>query len=931
MARLSPKSRQAFEDRRESAIRTSPSRLQGFNPASTYTHISSRPLPTTAHSQSMPPSPNSLAAQFCSPTVVTANMAFNPRHQRAVSDLGPTTYTPRTGKVSKALKGKKVHQCQHEGCGKLFSRAEHVRGDKLNALPETIHSDTHIQSSPVSMTSEPQGLMSPISLNQQHASVPAVHHEGDLMSIGSLVQPGTQHHFANDYSMSVWCEPERGLVRGDLFSDSPQVNTDDTMVYSSPDSCRSPASDVNPFQFPQRTPIMNQSYSEPFYHPQIHESSFKMASTASDWTPLQAGTSTSQMLPISLEGDILQTVGEPSLRCRYGRTRINILVALPVSVPFFPLDRNEWSALRRELNFSPGVILRNDGMEIIDTAQWQDCLECYWKNFHPLVPIVHRPTFCAAKPIPLISAAMVAIGSQYDTRPNAKEYSLSILEACLNLLAKRNPITIRSRISDIQAVFLLEYLSKYRSRKADVTLSPRFKALYGTFIQNRHWASKNPLAIFNTLSEDEKRSGLGKAYSFWVENETRRRILQAAFLLDVQQSTLFQQPLAFLQANIRTLGSNIRHGDPIDLPFPCRTELWESAGIEEWAQYARVSEPLTLSSAAARIICQNDSSLKLDAFQSNLILSYAMLTNMRSMDLEQTLEPFIGRLEHGMTAKARAQYTESSSRLTHPSHTLFAYHALLAAYRAPLRALLIVSGESWLFNQKLEDQAEYQQAKKTLRLWVSDTDEMKKAVWHALRVLEYAIDHPVLGDTPELIYPNTGLSHASARFSDGSCYITPSNVNAHNGNDIHRTDNMFPTPGYLIERNTMLPHSNRADPTTTLHSNWALYICALICWAYGAGTSTATTANDSLPYSTPASPRTYVTRLMLFAPSWSQISRNSIPDHVRRDTCGLLAYIRTRWLQPDRMGGLLNEGARVLHRLSERHHPNIIENKNWEF
>ncbi|KAL2375456.1 hypothetical protein RJZ57_000043, partial [Blastomyces gilchristii] len=180
--------------------------------------------------------------------------------------------------------------------------------DKLNALPGNTRRETHIQLSPVSMTSEPQGLMSPISLNQQHTSVPAVPHDGDLMSIGSLVQPGTQHHFANDYSMPVWCEPERGLVRGDLFSDSPQVNADDTMVYSSPDSCRSPASDINPFQFPQRTPIMDQSYSESFYHPQTHTSSFKMTPTAPDWTPLQAGTSTSPMLPISLEGDILQTV-----------------------------------------------------------------------------------------------------------------------------------------------------------------------------------------------------------------------------------------------------------------------------------------------------------------------------------------------------------------------------------------------------------------------------------------------------------------------------------------------------------------------------------------------------------------------------------------------------------------------------------------------
>ncbi|QSS64482.1 C2H2 finger domain-containing protein [Histoplasma capsulatum] len=798
-------------------------------------------------------------------------MSFNPRqHQRAVSDTEPITYTPKTGKPSRGLKGKRVHFCEFPGCGKRFSRAEHVRGDKVDAYSENARIDAHIRSSPETIASEPQGLLPSIPLNQQHTSMPTVSQEANLMSIGSLVQPGTEHPFANDYSMPVWCEPERDLVRGDLFSDSPQVNTDDTMVYSSPDSCQSPASDVNPFRFPQRTPIMDQSYSESFYHPQTHGSPYKMTSTASDWTPPQERISSLQMLPISLEGDALQTV------------------ALPVPIPFTRVDGNEWHALQHELDSSPSVAFRNGGMEVIDTTQWQDCLECYWKCFHPLFPIVHRPTFSAVKPFPLISGAMVAIGSQYDTRPNAKEYSLFLLEACLKLLTK--------------------------------------------FIQNRHWTSKNPLAVFNTLSEDDKLAGLEKAYSFWVENETRRRILQASFLLDVQQSTLFQQPLVFLQANLRTPRSNVGNVEPIDLPFPCQTELWEIEGIEEWAQHARAyaksQEKLTLSSVARRIIHQNDDTLKLDPFQSNLILSYALLTNMRSMDLELALEPFIERVKQEKTERESMQGPGYSISSTHPSHTLFTYHFLLAAYRAPLKALLIVSGESWLFNQKLADKEEYQQAKNTLRMWVSGTDELKKAVWHALRALQYAIDHLELGDAPVLINANPNLSRVSDLFSDGNGCLTPLDAFTQFRGNIHPTENAVTTPEYLVEGSATLPHLNRSGAVTALHANWALYICALICWAYGAKTPTTTTTDDPL-FRPPACPRTYVSTLMLLAPSWSQISHNSIPDHIRRDTSELLKYVRDRWLQPDSMGGLLNEGARVLQRLSENHHR--YEDKAWEF
>lgn len=48
----------------------------------------------------------------------------------------PVTYTPTTGRVSKAKKGKRVHACEHPGCGKIFTRAEHRRRHQLNHNPE---------------------------------------------------------------------------------------------------------------------------------------------------------------------------------------------------------------------------------------------------------------------------------------------------------------------------------------------------------------------------------------------------------------------------------------------------------------------------------------------------------------------------------------------------------------------------------------------------------------------------------------------------------------------------------------------------------------------------------------------------------------------------------------------------------------------------
>ena len=70
---------------------------------------------------SLPPHPEGLSI-----------MARNPPASLEV----PITYTPTTGRVSKAKKGKRVHSCEFPGCGKVFTRAEHRRRHQLNHNPE---------------------------------------------------------------------------------------------------------------------------------------------------------------------------------------------------------------------------------------------------------------------------------------------------------------------------------------------------------------------------------------------------------------------------------------------------------------------------------------------------------------------------------------------------------------------------------------------------------------------------------------------------------------------------------------------------------------------------------------------------------------------------------------------------------------------------
>ena len=59
--------------------------------------------------------------------------------------------------------------------------------------------------------------------------------------------------------------------------------------------------------------------------------------------------------------------------------------------------------------------------------------ECYWKYFHPLYPIIHRPTFTTAGPPTLLHGIMLAIGAQFSHRSEARSHSVSWFISSLSL------------------------------------------------------------------------------------------------------------------------------------------------------------------------------------------------------------------------------------------------------------------------------------------------------------------------------------------------------------------------------------------------------------------------------------------------------------------------------------------------------------------
>ena len=698
------------------------------------------------------------------------------------------------------------------------------------------------QMAQIAVTSESSSVMPAPVMNSPQADRSAPRSSGGL-SIGSLVHP------QQDYRYNLGTPAFNGFVRQPMHYVPGFSSSDDSMFYT-PESSQSPVSEYYG-RYPHRQSISSSS-SVAAFDPN-GTSPLINGNISNPWVPSSGPPS---MLPSTMldDGPYLPVC---SLLIEFGAyTEADQSPAdSTLSIPLSDLDGIEWSVIRRELSNASGIQSGDPSASLCDTIRW-DCLEHYWQYFHPSFPIVHRPTFLPTKPSPLLASAMVAIGSQYDTRPDAKMYSLTLLEIATKLLRRRDNITSRSRLADLQCVFLLEILSKYCARRVEVEMSARFRSLVASLDQARRTLATDPLAVFRTLCKERTADDVQRAHKFWLEHETRRRILQASNVLELQQVLLFEQPATIIHHERPK--RNGPGGLRLNISLPCAEELWETSPIEDWVEMAGESDtsaPVTGRSS------QKDKSLspKLDYFQIQVSLA-----NNPSVALDQ----LVPRNDHFGKAPARL---------------IFNRHARDMAKNTPIRLLLVVSGESWIMGKKLENEVEFQEAKRNLRIWVDSNRESRVAVWHATHLIRLRTKFSSSGTT------NTDLAIS---FYD----------------------------------------------THMLHEAWALYLAALVCWAYGFSASTA--VDNSAHSSTISEPTSNPSRSSCLSPVHPALldqddalynmreylhstDVKTVEDLSRLEpevfgrTHGLLEIIRLNKIALC-LGGLMNEAERVLYRLVER-------------
>lgn len=246
--------------------------------------------------------------------------------------------------------------------------------------------------------------------------------------------------------------------------------------------------------------------------------------------------------------------------------------------------------------------------------------------------------------------------------------------------------------------------------------------------------SVDDLANITPTSDDRR---VYQQWANWTDTHVQQRLLLAAYVLEAQQAILLA----------RETVSNMT--SEIDLPIPTQNSLWEAEDARSWANIIHAGAPPTIY---VREVLEDPTTIVpgvLDTFQSSVLIAAYDNLFFSSTMLTPT-SPFLGPF---------GQLTQASSflpLLATDSATQSYYYISEVVHNAPRRALLAVSGESWVYSSRLSSdaaqaKAEFAALKLELRKW-SDESELagqgpaeeaeeqprRQALASALRVLSLA-------------------------------------------------------------------------------------------------------------------------------------------------------------------------------------------------
>ncbi|KAK2035868.1 hypothetical protein LZ31DRAFT_619715 [Colletotrichum somersetense] len=390
-------------------------------------------------------------------------------------------------------------------------------------------------------------------------------------------------------------------------------------------------------------------------------------------------------------------------------------------------------------------------------------LEVYWEKFHRCFPIVHRRTFeDAAEQVDVLRCAMAAVATQYMSAKEDRIRGNQLHEYAWHQ-ARRFP---QWDVPVMQAILLCEFYARFRGRRAAIRPSKEFESIYSRVYDNA--------VIFRAIPQTGPNS---VRWHTWLDTETRRRLLSACFVLDIHSSVYMEQQ--------RVRSFDIANdGMPPNIPLTGpNQDLWEAASADAWA--ATVLTKGDRSDEQTLLSVINPDTLSRTSIDTHVLFDRAVI-----LAFEALLLPTRGDPAH-MTPSSEISEPETF-RMANIFPDCPVANTYLALHHTPLYDLLAVSGDSWIFSQKVVQPKSFVEHQKRLRNWC-DSSDAAVAVVFACRALRAFTEH--------------GSAEENQEDSDSD---------SDDDNDVS---------AWAMSR----PRMWKDD----ISDYWGMYVCALICWAYG--------------------------------------------------------------------------------------------------
>ncbi|RYP03404.1 hypothetical protein DL764_005163 [Monosporascus ibericus] len=369
-------------------------------------------------------------------------------------------------------------------------------------------------------------------------------------------------------------------------------------------------------------------------------------------------------------------------------------------------------------------------------------LELYWKRCDAHFPLVHRR--CVNSTGELLRCAMAAMATQFLPGKEDRIRGNQLHEFAWQEV-KRVP---QWSVQDMQTILLCEFYARFRGRKVVTRPSQQFRSLYSRVAEQQI-----PTDYVSSAATREER------WDRWIEAESLRRLFAGCFILDVHTSVYHEQPL-IPQFSTPT--------PPIPL-IQFSDDLWSATTLESWeSRKPHKIGPVTLDQVTLTPEAVADAPpMDRATFAASELLRLPKRVDAQSLDLSV-------EVDRSSVERIRKLFPDSPVPNTY-----------LALYYTPLHDLLAVSGNSWLFTQKVLPEENFQQRQKRLKLW-SGSQHASTAAGFAARALLIFLD--IANETTDV----TDTHDDDAEEEDGDTY-------GRRCNDIS--------------------------------DYWSMYVCALICWA----------------------------------------------------------------------------------------------------